>query len=369
MMVNSKGHLYAAPPGTTMQGPAVSMQQNRLLGAAAAFTAGDSFESLPPSDATAPILDPADINYAAASSSSSSSSDGGLAVGRKLAGIIGRDTRQEIRTTPKYPLSAAGHLMFTNPDDKQRYQCSGTLVGTFVVLTAAHCVVARSGEVQEDITFTAAETSRNHAGLGAANGVRVYFNSGYLGTGQDWTNWDLGMVVLDKPLGVNSHDAFQQELQQQQLQQQAVSVSARRGQGPSRRRDDADRHGGLSEAPGTVGYAASPRLDGSELISAGMQLPWTVMQSVCGTRAQLRKLAIYSSWVTADVPISPCVYQCAHDLKCATRRGMRQLAALSALTAVLTHPPPACPSHCPSLKRVLHRSPSVANTVILVNIQ
>jgi uncharacterized membrane protein YgcG len=173
--------------------------------------------------------------------------------------------------------------MFTNPDDQQRYQCSGTLVGTYAVLTAAHCVVARSGEVQQDITFTAAETSRNHAGLGAANGVRVYFNSGYLGTGQDWTNWDLGMVILDKPLGVNSAEAFHQELQLLPAAvRQRAHVSAR-GRGGGGSRSSSGRRGGgtgggggdwdssqdMAVAPGTVGYAASPRLDGTELISAG----------------------------------------------------------------------------------------------------
>lgn len=285
MMVNSKGHLYAAPPGTKLQGPAAALQNS--LTATGTPSPDALTESLQPSEATAPLVEHADVSRLLAAASSSSDSNADVSdspVGRRLAavagsssrklqGIIGRDTRQELRVTPKYPLSAAGHMMFTNPDDQQRYQCSGTLVGTFAVLTAAHCVVARSGAIQQEITFTAAETSRNHAGLGAANGVRVYFNSGYLGTGQDWTNWDLGMVILDKPLGVNSVEAFRQEMQLLPAAvKQRASVSARRGGhrgGSSRRGSDWAAGDELVAAPGTVGYAASPRLDGTELISAG----------------------------------------------------------------------------------------------------
>lgn len=267
MMVNAKGHLYAAPPGTRLQGAAAAAAQSSLVA---------------PSEATAPVtvdtLDSPDNAVAgqagsqplvdAALSSSPQEPAAAAQSGRRLQGIIGQDTRRELRSTPQYPLSAAGHLMFTNPDDSQRYQCSGTLVGTYVVLTAAHCVVARSGQVQQEITFTAAETSRNHKGLGAANGVRVYFNSGYL-SNTDWTNWDLGMVVLDQPLGVNSHEAFQQEWEQLK-----ATVAARRGphsmhRGDSRQGDmDVD----AASAPGTVGYAASPRLDSTDLISAGERL-------------------------------------------------------------------------------------------------
>lgn len=278
MMVNSKGYLYAAPPGTQLWGAAAAHQEHLVADSAAIFSA--------PSEATAPLeaetYDSWEDGAVAGEPGSGASTDAYLsssspvsaapaAAGsrRKLQGIIGQDTRKELRTTPKYPLSAAGHLMFTNPDDSKRYQCSGTLVGTYVVLTAAHCVVARSGEVQQEITFTAAETSRNHGGLGAANGVRVYFNSGYLSL-QDWTNWDLGLVVLDQPLGVNSHEAFQQEWEQLQ-----ASVSARRGfGGPRSHRGDDGRQGDrdretAASVPGTVGYAASPRLDGRDLISAG----------------------------------------------------------------------------------------------------
>ena len=153
--------------------------------------------------------------------------------------------------------------MFTSPETSKRYQCSGTLVGTYVVLTAAHCVVARSGAVQQDIQFTAAETSRNHAGSGVAAGIRVYFNSGYLGTGPEWTNWDLGMVVLDKPLGVNSSEAFQHEM----LQQRA-SVAARKSRA-NRRSKETKTSERLASPAGTVGYAATPKLSNTLLMSAG----------------------------------------------------------------------------------------------------
>jgi V8-like Glu-specific endopeptidase len=314
MMVDAQGHLYAAPPGT------------QLLSTSAAAGAGGMLDTdlLAPSEATAPVEEaatagpgkeedadvmagqggsdaPDALAAASADTPASRTRLSGIAAGplrrlaairgsssRRLAGIIGRDTRQELRSTPRYPLSAAGHLMFTNPDDAQRYQCTGTLVGTYAVLTAAHCVVARTGEVQKDITFTAAETSRNHNGLGVANGLRVYFNSGFVGTGADWTNWDLGMVVLDRPLGVNSRENFEQELMKLKAavtaHRERGGRSSRRSEGSGRQdsgRQDSGRQesgrqvsgpgagAGSSSVAGTVGYAASPRLDGTELLSAG----------------------------------------------------------------------------------------------------
>lgn len=303
MMVNALGHMYALPPGSKLHGPAAALQVNA---GAAPGAAADGSVLLTPTEASAPVAEGADseddesaassdadegtdaeaqqvsevkAQGGASSSSSSGSSGSGSSVGnaagtqaaaaprqqhsRRMQGIFGVDSRRELKSVPKYPFSAAGHLMFLNPDSSQRFQCSGTLVGTYAVLTAAHCVVARSGTVQQDIKFTAAETSHNHAGLGAANGVRVYFNSGYLGTGADWTSWDLGMVVLDRPLGVNSTEAFSEE-----MERLTASTSSRRSHHSSRHAPPSSRVSSAS-VPGTVGYAATPKLDNTALVSAG----------------------------------------------------------------------------------------------------
>jgi hypothetical protein len=86
-------------------------------------------------------------------------------------------------------------------------------------------------------------------------------------------------LVLDKPLGVNSSHAFQQELQQQQQEQQELqaSITARRpDHRPSRRSSDSARSSqprrqppATASFPSTVGYAAEPQLQGTQVISAG----------------------------------------------------------------------------------------------------
>jgi len=172
MMVNSQGHLYAAPPGAVLAGSAAALQTSpQQL---------DALAGSGPTEASAPVEQEADSSGEEDTALQGAQSVNTVSAGTqalRYQGIFGADTRREIRSTPKYPFSAAGHLMFTSAENNQRFQCSGTLVGTYVVLTAAHCVVARSGEVQQDMQFTVAETSHNHGGLGAAKGVRVYFNA------------------------------------------------------------------------------------------------------------------------------------------------------------------------------------------------
>jgi V8-like Glu-specific endopeptidase len=80
------------------------------------------------------------------------------------------------------------------------YTCSGSLIGRFTVLTAAHCVVNRqTKQLPEHWMFSAGQTSAGSA-VGTSTGVLFYFNSKYL-TAADWWMWDLAVVVLDRPLG------------------------------------------------------------------------------------------------------------------------------------------------------------------------
>jgi V8-like Glu-specific endopeptidase len=245
---------------------------------------------------------------------------------RRLQGVFGQDTRKEVRVLPKYPLSATGHLLFSNPIDTARYQCSGTLVGTWTVLTAAHCVVARSGQVQNNITFTAGQTLANSTGLGTAKGVRVIFNSEYLSSAKEWVGWDLGIIVLDKPLGVASAEAYVQELRR--LKQQAALQAKRFSSSNSSSTSSSSSNSSSSNtssssnssrvisrslqpaagttksplpaavqqqawAPGNVGFAAAPTLQDTLLISTGECGVWVLhFGGGGGARACLQRLPL-----------------------------------------------------------------------------
>jgi V8-like Glu-specific endopeptidase len=98
-------------------------------------------------------------------------------------------------------LVAQGQITY-QPDSSYGayYTCSGSLIGRFAVLTAAHCVVNRqSKQVPDTWSFAAGKTSAGSA-AGSASGMLFYFNSKYL-TAEDWWLWDMAVVVLDKPLG------------------------------------------------------------------------------------------------------------------------------------------------------------------------
>lgn len=132
--------------------------------------------------------------------------------GRRLKAIFGDDTRKEIQTTPRDDLySPVGHILFTAASSGARYQCSGSLIGAYTVITAAHCLVDHAtGQMQSSIEFTPGQTYRNQSGLGTAQGVRVYFNSEYLG--DNWEQHDYAVMVLDKPYGADSKAAYDQEV-------------------------------------------------------------------------------------------------------------------------------------------------------------
>eukprot|EP00775_Hariotina_reticulata_P013854 gene13854-13976_t len=80
------------------------------------------------------------------------------------------------------------------------------MIGTFTVLTSAHCVVSRSGMVQPNWQFTPAQTARYPSGLGTARGKRMYFNSNYLT--DFWYDWDVAIMVVDMAYGARDVAAF-----------------------------------------------------------------------------------------------------------------------------------------------------------------
>lgn len=105
-----------------------------------------------------------------------------------LLNIFGPDDRQDVTTRDTYPFQAIGHL-----DD----DCTGTLVGNKLILTAAHCVVDNAtGEVREDV---------DSFQINYANGVsneKASIEKIWVGTHnpEDFRDRDWAIVKLKKPV-------------------------------------------------------------------------------------------------------------------------------------------------------------------------
>jgi V8-like Glu-specific endopeptidase len=199
MMITDKGHLYAAPPGTEAAGHA----SYTAAAAAAAVTSSSSTPATVSSPSSADQQDQQEKSELGGRRRLQERISG---VGRRLMGIFGQDSRQEVVELPGWPWSPVGQITFESVDSGYRYQCSGSMIGPFTVITAAHCVVSRTGMVQLDWQFTPAQTSKHPSGLGTATGKRMYFNSNYLT--EDWAKWDIGIMVVDMAYGAPDVASF-----------------------------------------------------------------------------------------------------------------------------------------------------------------
>ncbi len=103
----------------------------------------------------------------------------------------------------QYPYSAIVYL-----DRKGFGGCSGSLIGPYTVLTAAHCIY-RHVEANAGSMYKPADITAYAGGQGSsirAKGTRIYAASGTekLSWGQEFAKIDYAIVVLDKPIGNQS---------------------------------------------------------------------------------------------------------------------------------------------------------------------
>lgn len=121
--------------------------------------------------------------------------------------VFGDDDRVEITDTEEYPYRTVGLILMQSKAGEKR-MCSGTLIGPHTVLTAAHCIYDhdRGGWLQ-NFKFVPGSRSSNpdEAPYGAFDFESVYIVDGYrenyTGTYNSVFPWDLGIIILQDPLG------------------------------------------------------------------------------------------------------------------------------------------------------------------------
>ncbi|KAK1932120.1 hypothetical protein P3T76_012620 [Phytophthora citrophthora] len=110
--------------------------------------------------------------------------------------IFGKDGREQISDPNAYPYNTVGVLQWGTD-----VVCTGTLVATNIILTAAECVLDLNGELRDDSKgssiFTLSETTE----VQTASVVRVHKQSDF------WTKWTQNtyvLVELDEDLGTTN---------------------------------------------------------------------------------------------------------------------------------------------------------------------
>ena len=123
--------------------------------------------------------------------------------------IVGEDDREEITNENAKDLEKAVVVLGHSYDDEIHASCSGAMVGPNVVLTAAHCLV-QNGKYKKDIEVfaVAADKSESTPSL-SAKSIELYIPKEYIELSRESLDslareYDYGVVVLDKPIGLET---------------------------------------------------------------------------------------------------------------------------------------------------------------------
>jgi V8-like Glu-specific endopeptidase len=119
--------------------------------------------------------------------------------------VFGNDGRERVRDTTVYPFRAVGILQMTNAAG-QSFMCTAALIGPKTLLTAAHCLY--QGDTQswyDNFTFAPGANGFDDLPYGSFSWEHVYIMEGYASLWDGDYNsvmaYDIGMVILDQPIG------------------------------------------------------------------------------------------------------------------------------------------------------------------------
>ena len=120
---------------------------------------------------------------------------------RRLS-IFGADTRT-ICPTSALPWSAIGEIDMS--DRTGRYICSGAMVGSDAVLTAAHCVFSRSNQAFFSTVSFAPGQSSSESPYGVIPWSHVTIYASYASSSTSDPNpYDIAVIKLSQPVGLSS---------------------------------------------------------------------------------------------------------------------------------------------------------------------